>query len=54
MISVIPHDSDRKISERCENSFVSYGIHHQELCDLTRQITKEINCIKILHKKAVY
>ena len=35
--------SSRKIPERCENSFVNYRIYYQKLCDLMRQITKEMN-----------
>ena len=33
----------RKIPEGCENSFVNYRINYQKLCDLMRQITKEMN-----------
>ena len=33
----------RKISERCENSFVNYRIYYQKLCYLMRQITKDLN-----------
>ena len=35
--------SSRKIPKRCENSFVNYRIYYQKLCDLMRQITKEMN-----------
>ena len=35
--------SSRQISERCENSFVNYRMNYQKLCDLMRQITKEMN-----------
>ena len=35
--------SSRKIQQRCENSFVNYRINYQKLCDLMRQITKEMN-----------
>ena len=27
---------------RCENSFVNYRINYQKLCDLMRQVTKEL------------
>ena len=33
------YNSSRKISERCEDSFVNYGIHNPKLCNLMRQIT---------------
>ena len=33
----------RKVLGRCENSFVNYRINYQKLCDLMRQITKELN-----------
>ena len=33
----------RKVPGRCENSFVNYSINYQKLCDLIRQITKELN-----------
>ena len=32
-----------KVPGRCENSFVNYRINYQKLCDLMRQITKELN-----------
>ena len=35
--------SSRKISERCENSFLDYRINYQKLCYLMRQITKDLN-----------
>ena len=35
--------SSRKVPGRCENSFVNYRINYQKLCDLMRQITKELN-----------
>ena len=35
--------SSRKISERCENSFLDYRIYYQKLCYLMRQITKDLN-----------
>ena len=35
--------SSRKISERCENSFLNYRINYQKLCYLMRQITKDLN-----------
>ena len=35
--------SSRKIQEGCENTFVNYRIYYQKLCDLMRQITKELN-----------
>ena len=35
--------SSRKFLGRCENSFVNYRINYQKLCDLMRQITKELN-----------
>ena len=42
--------SSRKISERCENSFVNYRIYYQKLCYSLRRIwTKPLcqNCVKI-------
>ena len=33
----------RKVPGKCENSFVNYRINYQKLCDLMRQITKELN-----------
>ena len=42
MVDSLYHSS-RKIPERCENSFVNYRINYQKLCDLMRQITKEMN-----------
>ena len=33
----------RKITERCENSFVDYRINYQKLCYLMRQIMKDLN-----------
>ena len=35
--------SSRKIPERCENSFVDYGINYKKLCELMKQITEEMN-----------
>ena len=35
--------SGRKLSPKCENSFVNYGIHHQRLCYLMRQIAIDMN-----------
>ena len=35
--------SSRKVPGRCENSFVNYRINYQKLCDLMRQITKDLN-----------
>ena len=35
--------SSRKITERCENSFVDYSIKYQKLCSLTGQVTKDLN-----------
>ena len=35
--------SSRKVPGRCENSFVNYKLNYQKLCDLMRQITKELN-----------
>ena len=35
--------SDRKFSQRRENSFANYGIHYQKLCDLMRQIAIDMN-----------
>ena len=35
--------SSRKVLGSCENSFVNYRINYQKLCDLMRQITKELN-----------
>ena len=40
--------SSRKISERCENSFVNYKIYYQKLCYLMRQITKDLNWPSVL------
>ena len=35
--------SSRKVPGRFEDSFVNYRINYQKLCDLMRQITKELN-----------
>ena len=40
--------SSRKISERCENSFLDYRINYQKLCYLMRQITKDLNWPNVL------
>ena len=39
--------SSRKITKRCENSFVDYRINYQKICYLLRQITKDLNSASV-------
>ena len=42
-----PYYSSLKIPERCENSFVDYGINYQKFCYLMSQITKGLNSASV-------
>ena len=46
--------SSRKVPGRCENSFVNYRINYQKLCDLMRQITKDLNWPTVCNYTLMY
>ena len=49
---------ESNVLERCENSLLNYRINNQKLCDLMREITKEMNWPTVLqvvtHKRIMF